>query len=108
MTIKNFKPMECPICHQYYFSDDTDLEKEDSEYEGKEDDYCSHCGWKYDLYQIEHPDVPNLTNELSLNDYKKWFQSKIDENPKYDLNTHIPQVTVKLRNDSFNFLGIYV
>ena len=24
------------------------------------------------------------------------------------LNTHIPQVTVKLRNDSFNFLGIYV
>ena len=84
MTIKNFKPMECPICHQYYFSDDTDLEKEDSEYEGKEDDYCSHCGWKYDLYHIEHPDVPNLTNELSLNDYKKWFQSKIDENPKYD------------------------
>ena len=94
MTIKNFKPMECPICHQYYFSDDTDLEKEDSEYEGKEDDYCSHCGWKYDLYQIEHPDVPNLTNELSLNDYKKWFQSKIDENPKYDLNTHNLQVTI--------------
>ena len=84
MIIKNFKPMECPICHQYYFSDDTDLEKEDPEYEGKEDDYCLHCGWKYDLYQIEHPDEPNLTNELSLNDYKKWFQSRIDENPKYD------------------------
>ena len=27
---------------------------------------------------------------------------------KVFLNTHIPQVTVKLRNDSFNFLGIYV
>ena len=27
---------------------------------------------------------------------------------KFILNTHIPQVTVKLRNDSFNFLGIYV
>ncbi|MGO5478285.1 hypothetical protein ACTQVW_11580 [Catenibacterium mitsuokai] len=27
---------------------------------------------------------------------------------KNNLNTHIPQVTVKLRNDSFNFLGIYV
>ena len=27
MTIKNFKPMECPICHQYYFSDDPDLKK---------------------------------------------------------------------------------
>ena len=24
------------------------------------------------------------SNELSLNDYKKWFQSRIDENPKYD------------------------
>ena len=76
--------MECPICHQYYFSDDTDLEKEDPEYEGKEDDYCSRCGWKYDLYQFEHPDVPNLTKELSLNDYRKWYQSKIDENPEYD------------------------
>lgn len=85
MTIKNFKPMECPICHQYYFSDDPDLKKKGGpEYEGKEDDYCSHCGWKYDLYQFEHPNVPNLTNELSLNDYRKWFQSKIDENQEYD------------------------
>ena len=84
MAIKNFKPMECPVCHEYYFTDDTELEKEDPDYEGKQDDYCSHCGWKYDLYQMEHPDAPNLTNELSLNDYKKWFQSKLDENPKYD------------------------
>ena len=24
------------------------------------------------------------------------------------LNTHIPQVIIKIRNDSFNFLGFYV
>ena len=84
MTIKNFKPMECPICHKYYFTDDTELEKEDPDYEGKQDDFCGCCGWKYDLYQFEHPDVSNLTNELSLNEYKKWYQSKIDENPEYD------------------------
>ena len=27
---------------------------------------------------------------------------------KYVLNTHIPQVIIKIRNDSFNFLGFYV
>lgn len=84
MTIKNFKPMECPVCHKYYFTDDTDLEKEDPEYEGKQDDFCGCCGWKYDLYQFKHPDVPNLSNELSLNDYRRWYQSKLDENPEYD------------------------
>ena len=26
MAIKNFKPMECPVCHEYYFTDDTELE----------------------------------------------------------------------------------
>ena len=35
---------------------------------------------------------------------KKWIP--LEE--KYFLNTHIPQVIVKIRNDSFNFLGIYV
>lgn len=84
MTIKNFKPMECPICHDYYFVDDTESEKQEPDYEGKKDDYCMHCGWKYDLYQVEHPNVSNLTNELSLNDYKKWFEEKIHENPDYD------------------------
>ena len=28
--------------------------------------------------------------------------------PFFDLNTHIPQVIIKIRNDSFNFLGFYV
>jgi len=66
VTVKNFKPMECLICHRYYFLDDTDLEKENHEYEGKEDDYCLHCGWKYDLYQFKHPNVPNEFFELYI------------------------------------------
>ena len=84
MESKNFKPMECPVCHEYYFAEDTDLEKEDVDYKDKQSDYCMHCGWKYDLYQYEHPEVGNLTNELSLNDYKKWFEGKVSENPDYD------------------------
>ena len=60
--------------------------KEDPEYEGKEDDYCSHCGWKYDLYQFEHPNVSNLTNELSLNDYCKDYQQKIKDIPIINRN----------------------
>lgn len=84
MTIKKFKAMECPICHEYYFSDDTELEKKEPGYEGKQDDYCHHCGWKYDLYQVEHPNASHLTNELSLEDYKKWFEDRIKENPNYD------------------------
>ena len=84
MEDKKFKPMECPVCHEYYFADDTDIEKEDLNYKNKEDDYCMHCGWKYDLYQFEHPDVSSMTNELSLNEYKKMFESKISANPDYD------------------------
>ena len=33
------------------------------------------------------------------------YESK---NELINLNTHIPQVIVNIRNDSFNFLGIYV
>ncbi len=87
MTIKRFKEMPCPICDKFFFEDDTNEEKEEIGYEGKKDVFCLHCGWKYDLYQVENPDVKNLTNELSLNEYKKWYAMKINENPKYDYLT---------------------
>lgn len=54
MVIDNFKPMECPICHKYYFTENTNLE---------ETNYCRHCGWKYNLLQCEYPEVGHLTNE---------------------------------------------
>lgn len=75
MAIDNFKPMECPICHKYYFTENTNLE---------ETNYCRHCGWKYDLLQYEYPEVGHLTNELSLNEYKKWYKKKLAKNPNYD------------------------
>ena len=87
MYIKNFKPMECPVCHEYYFADDPQGEKEEPSYEGKSPDYCSHCGWQYDLFQFEHPDVGDMTNKLSLNDYKIWYQKKIEEDPEYHYMT---------------------
>ena len=33
---------------------------------------------------------------------------KLEEELNFDLNTHIPQVIIKIGNDSFNFLGFYV
>lgn len=35
-----FVEMPCPVCGKYMFVDDTDLEKEDPDYEGKCDDFC--------------------------------------------------------------------
>lgn len=43
MESKNFKPMECPVCHEYYFTDDTELEKEDPDYEGKQRIWSPTC-----------------------------------------------------------------
>ena len=49
------------------------------EYEGKEDDYCSHCGWKYDLYQFEDTDSHDICpfygwedDELMESEPSKW------------------------------------
>lgn len=83
MSIKKFKEMPCPVCNEFYFEDDTPQEKMEPGYDGKKDAFCIMCGWQYDLYQFEHPDAGNLTNELSLNEYKKWYKEKIKENPNY-------------------------
>lgn len=45
-------------------------------------------------------DVP----QLLLEENNLVFRNELKE----DLNTHIPQVIIKIRNDSFNFLGFYV
>lgn len=91
MTIKRFKEMPCPICDKFYFEDDDEEEKQEPGYDGKLDCFCLHCGRNYDLYQVEHPDVKNLSNEKSLNEYKKWYQDKIKEDPDYDylISNHV-------------------
>lgn len=76
--------MECPVCHKYYFAEDTELEKMEPGYEGKQDDYCPSCGWKYSLFQAENPDVPGRENELSLVDYIRDYKEKVAIDPDYD------------------------
>lgn len=75
-TLKNSKGIECPICHRYFFED-----KQESD---KPQDYCSQCGWVYDLEQMENPDLANKSNELSLNNYKKMYEELISEDPNYN------------------------
>ncbi len=89
---EQYKPMLCPVCEDFYFSE----LREDSEdlgyftllttQLGISDDIhqCSRCGWLYDSEQHENPDMKNGENELSLNEYRKWYKGKLLENPDYD------------------------
>lgn len=79
--IKQIKPMICPVCGKFYFSE---LSEDDIKSGDRPNDVqCHMCGWKYDLEQYNNPDLENQSNKLSLNQYKKWYQDKIKINPKY-------------------------
>ena len=82
---KKFKPMLCPVCGEFYFSEPLkdSYEEELQEYLNGEVQ-CSHCGWIYDLFQTENSDSKDGFNKISLNEYKKWFENKVKENPDYD------------------------
>lgn len=73
---EKFKPMECPVCKKFYF---TDLQEGDTE----DDIFCTECGWGYDLSQVKDPNLKNGRNEMSLNEYKAWYKQQIKQNPKY-------------------------
>ena len=75
----NYKALLCPVCQDFYFSEWQDGD-ENSEF------YCSRCGWKYDLAQAENADLKHQTNEMSVNEYRKWWQDKIEQNPSYDFS----------------------
>ena len=79
-----FEEMLCPVCGEYDFVDDTDLEKADPDYEGYTGDQCSHCGWIYDIDQTHNPDLKEGNNKMSLNEYIAWFKEKVKQNPDYD------------------------
>lgn len=82
-----FVEMDCPVCgktHFYLSSPNPKMRKaEEKEYENGEE-MCSYCGWIYDLNQAEKPDSLEGFNSKSLNDYRKWYQNKIVENPDFD------------------------
>ncbi len=75
----NYIEIECPVCRKFYFSK---LDPEDLDFY----DYvqCRKCGWINDRRQIENPELCNGENELSLNQYKKWYKKKLKSNPNYD------------------------
>lgn len=79
--LKQIKPMLCPICGKFYFTELTDDEIADGETPNSIQ--CSRCGWYYDLEQLENPDLKSESNEMSLNEYKLWYRNKIKKNPKW-------------------------
>lgn len=74
---KNFKAMLCPVCGEMYFSQP---DKDDYEYELNQylngEVQCSHCGWIYELRQLDEPDTYTGFNDKTLNEYKKWYEEK--------------------------------
>lgn len=85
MEKSNYKPMLCPVCQDFYFSE----WQEGDEYL---EHYCHRCGWWYDSEQHENPNLTNGENVLSLNEYREMFQQKLEENPDYDYTdeTYLP------------------
>lgn len=92
MDNAKIKAMLCPICGEFYFSkpqkDDYDLEIQ--EYLNGEVQ-CRHCGWIYEIEQLDEPDTYIGFNDKTLNEYKKWYEDKIKEIPDYDyLEDNLP------------------
>ena len=77
MKAEKYKPMLCPVCGEFYF---TDLSKEEL---NSDIIQCHHCGWKYDLCQAENHDLKN-DDGYSINELKIIYETLVKENPDYD------------------------
>ena len=77
MMSNNFKPLLCPVCEEFYFSD---LQEGDV----VEKLYCHHCGWKYDIDQANDINLPNGKNQKSVVELKKDYAEKIANNSDYN------------------------
>ncbi len=80
-NLKQLKAMSCPVCDNFYFTELTEEELNNGETPNQQQ--CSMCGWFYDLEQTTNPNLEHKSNEMSLNQYKKWYQNKIIENPNW-------------------------
>lgn len=76
------KPMLCPVCKKYHFEE---LTIEDI-YLGVTplDVQCQICGWHYDINQLNDENKKYSANEMSLNEYKAWYEKKLIENENYN------------------------
>lgn len=95
--LKKIKPMSCPVCGKTYFPS---LPKNKKEYEIQMEYYlkgctfCFHCGWIYELEQVENLDTYIGFNGITLNEYRKQYQEKIKEKPDYDyFEDNLPEPT---------------
>ena len=61
----------CPVCGKHRFTGYGSF------------DICKFCGWEADDLMEDNPDYSGGANDLSLNDYRKEYQKKIQENPNY-------------------------
>lgn len=75
--------MLCPVCNRFHF---TKLSDDEIEQLGMTPNttQCRMCGWFYDLEQLKDPDLSHQSNEMSLNQYKAWYEQKIKESPKWE------------------------
>ncbi len=73
-----YRPMDCPVCGRFYFSD-----LDETEVNGEAQLQCPICGWKYDIEQTDNPNLRLGRNEESLKEYKKTFEHLIEDNPDY-------------------------
>ena len=81
-TLKQIKPMLCPVCGEFYFSELSEDDIKDGETPNTTQ--CSRCGWYYDLEQVANPNLEHESNEMSLNQYKDWYKQKIKENKNWE------------------------
>ncbi len=81
---RKINPMLCPVCGKFEFEELDDLYYEHLGINDANEFQCRECGWYYDLEQTNDPDLENQANEMSLNQYRAWYQEKLKENPDYE------------------------
>lgn len=77
MNRKDFKPMICPVCSDFYFSDLTEDDNQEEQFQ------CSQCGWVYSLRQLECPDWVDPQAKYSLNEFRELYREKKLADPSY-------------------------
>lgn len=84
MNSTYYRPMLCPVCGKFYFSE---LQEGDDIARLQ----CSKCGWHYDYEQAADPDRKQGNNAQSVREYRAWYEKVIAEDPDYDyLEEHCP------------------
>lgn len=96
-------PFKCPVCGKSEFEDVDYLLEEDKDVKAYTIDpstgekrlldaievaevHCEFCGWTYDLKQVLNYDVVGDRNDKTVNEQKKEYQNKIQENPDYSFD----------------------